>query len=187
MFVHLVEKAPIDLAAAVALIDAAVQNADLEIDYESSDRVAEFLAEHYAEMRAFAGIADASTAADVVALVSRFGTQISDLTVLGDAQREAVVAACLYPVTRANLFAALGAGTPLALDVVRATNVTVYRHVLDNLDSYLHDREEDDVTVDASEEFVAVLNDVAGAAAGQGLNGSMRKYLDPGMSAGAFR
>ncbi|MBQ1022852.1 hypothetical protein [Micromonospora sp. C95] len=164
VFVHLVENAPIDLAAAVALIDATVQNADLDVAYVSSDRVAEFFAEHYAEMRAFAGIVETSTAADVVALVSRFGTQVRDLTVLGDAQREAVVAACLYPVTRANLFAALGEGTPLALDVLKATNLTVYRHVLDNLDSYLHAREEDDVTVDASEEFVAVLNDVAGAA-----------------------
>jgi hypothetical protein len=163
-FVHLVENAPIDLAAAVALVDAAVRNADRDVDYESSRRVAEFLSEHYAQMQAFVGTVETSKAADVAVLVRRLGTQVSDLAVLGDAQRKAVVTAGLYPVTRANLSAALGEGTPLALDVVKATNATVYEHILKNLDSYLHAREEDEVTVAASEEFVAVLNDVAGAA-----------------------
>ncbi|WP_431728303.1 hypothetical protein [Verrucosispora sp. TAA-831] len=162
-FVHLVENTPIDIAAAVALVDAAVQSADREVDYDSSGQVAEFLAEHYAEMRAFTGTVETSKAADVAALASRIGAQVSDLTVLGDAQREAVVAASLYPVTRANLLAALGENTLLALDVVKATNTTVYQHVLDNLDSYLHAREEDEVTVEASEAFVSVLNDVVSA------------------------
>ncbi|MFE9874370.1 hypothetical protein ACFYON_27405 [Micromonospora sp. NPDC005686] len=163
VFVHLVENTPIDLAAAIALVDAAVQSADLDVDYDSSGRVTEFLAAHYAEMQSFTGTMETSKAADVAALVSRFGAQLSDLTVLGDAQREAVVAASLYPVTRANLFAALGEDTLLALDVLMATNTTVYQHVLDNLDSYLHAREGHEVTVDAPEEFVSVLNDVAGA------------------------
>lgn len=164
VFVHLVEKAPIDLAAAVALVDAAVRSADRDVDYESSGRVAEFVSEHYAQMQAFVGTAETSKAADVAVLVRRLGAQVSDLAVLGDTQRKAVVTAGLYPVTRANLSAALGEGTPLALDVVKATNATVYEHILDNVDNYLHALEEDEVTVDASEEFVAVLNDVAGAA-----------------------
>ncbi|RFS44401.1 hypothetical protein D0Q02_22180 [Micromonospora craniellae] len=162
-FVHLVENTPIDIAAAVALVDAAVQSADREVDYDSSGQVAEFLAEHYAEMRAFTATVETSKAACVAALASHFGAQVSDLTVLGDAQREAVVAASLYPVTRANLLAALGEDTLLALDVVKATNTTVYQHVLDNLDSYLHTREEDEMTVEASEAFVSVLNDVVSA------------------------
>ncbi|MFI7449598.1 hypothetical protein ACIBQX_19025 [Nonomuraea sp. NPDC049714] len=164
VFVHLVEKAPFDLLAAVELVDAAVQSADRDVDYDSSDRVEEFLSEHYAQMQAFVGTVEASTAADLVVLVRRLGTQVGDLTVLGDAQREAVVTASLYPVTRANLSAALSEGTPLALDVVKAINATVYEHILNNMDSYLHARQEGEVTVGASEEFVAVLNDVAGAA-----------------------
>ncbi|MBM0258441.1 hypothetical protein JNW89_18165 [Micromonospora sp. 4G55] len=163
-FVHLVENAPIDLAAAVALVDAAVRRADRDVDYESSRRVAEFVSEHYAQMQAFVGTMETSKAADVAVLVRRLGAQVSDLAVLGDAQRKAVVKASLYPVTRTNLSTALGEGTPLALDVVKATNATVYQHILENLDSYLHAREDDEATVDASEEFVAVLNDVAGAA-----------------------
>ncbi|MEV5695253.1 hypothetical protein [Micromonospora globbae] len=163
-FVHLVENAPIDVATAVTLVNAAVRSADRDVDYESSLRVAEFLSEHYAQMQAFVGTVETSKAADVTVLVRRLGAQVSDLAVLGDAQRKAVVAASLYPVTRANLSAALGEGTPLALDVVKATNAVVYEHILNNLDSYLHAREENEVTVDASKEFIAVLNDVAGAA-----------------------
>ncbi|MEV4544543.1 hypothetical protein [Micromonospora echinaurantiaca] len=162
-FVHLVEKAPIELAAAVTLVDVAVRSADRDVDYDSSDRVANFLSEHYAQMQAFVGTVETAKAADVAILVRRLGAQVSDLTVLGDAQRKAIVTASLYPVTRANLSAALGEGTPLALDVAKATNATVYEHILDNLDSYLHAREDHEATVDAAEEFVAVLNDVARA------------------------
>jgi hypothetical protein len=163
-FVHLVENAPIDLTAAVVFVDAAFRSADRDVDYDSSDRVAEFVSEQYAQMQAFVGTVEVSKAADVAVLVRRLGTQVSDLPVLGNAQRNAMVTAGLYPVTRANLSAALGEGTPLALDVVKATNATVYEHVLDNLDSYLRALEGDEVTVDASEEFVTVLNNVVGSA-----------------------
>jgi hypothetical protein len=164
VFVHLVEKAPFDLAAAIALVDAAVRSAARDVDYESSPRVAAFFSEHYAQMQAFVGAADASKADDAAVLVRRLGAQVSDLAVLGDAQRKAVVTAGLYPVTRANLSAALGEGTALALDVVKVTNAAVYKHILENLDDYLNILEEDEVTVDAPDEFVAVLGDVAGAA-----------------------
>lgn len=164
VFVHLVENAPLDHAATVAVVDAAAQSAVRDVDYESSDGVAAFVSEHYAQMQAFVGTADESKAADVAVLVRRLGAQVSDLAVLGDAQRKAFVMAGLYPVTRANLSAALGEGTALALDVVKATNSAVYKHTLENLDDYLNILEEDDVTVDAPDEFVAVLGDVAGAA-----------------------
>jgi hypothetical protein len=164
VFVHLVEKAPLDLAATVALVDAAAQSAVRDVDYESSDGIAAFVSEHYAQMQAFVGAADASKAADVAVLVRRLGAQVSDLAVLGDAQRGAVVTAGLYPVTRANLSVALGEGAALALDVVKVTNAAVYKHILENLDDYLNILEEDEVTVAASEEFDAVLGDVAGAA-----------------------
>ncbi|MFI0425058.1 hypothetical protein [Spongiactinospora sp. 9N601] len=164
VFVHLVEKASFDLPAVTALVDAAVRSVDRDVDYDSSDRVEEFLSEHYAQMQAFTGSVGTSKAADLAVLIRRLGTQVSDLTVLGDAQRKAVVASSQYPVTRTNLFAALSESTPLALDMVKATNGTVYEHVLNNLDSYLDARQKGEVTVAAREKFVAVLNDVAGAA-----------------------
>jgi hypothetical protein len=157
VFVHLVEKAPLDHATTVALVDAAARSAVRNADYESSLQVAEFVSEHYAEMQAFVGTLDAREAADVAVLLDRLGAEVSDLGVLGDTQREAVIAAGLYPVTRANLSTALGDGTGLALDMVKATNSDVYERVLGNLDEYLDVLHDNEVTVDAADEFVAVL------------------------------
>ncbi|MFV2011383.1 MULTISPECIES: hypothetical protein [unclassified Micromonospora] len=162
-FVYLIEKAPIDAAAAITLVDTAVRSADRNVDYESSHRVTDFLSEHYAQMQAFVGAIGTSKAADLAVIVGRLGTRVSDLTSLGDAQRKAIVTESLYPVTRRNLSAALGAGTPLALDVVKTTNATVYEHVLANLGSYLQALKKDEATVEAPEDFIAVLNQVANA------------------------
>lgn len=164
VFVYLIEEAPIDLSTAVALVDIAVASADQAVDYDSSVRVSEFLSEQYSRMQAFVGTVDPSKVAGVVVLLHRLGAQVSDLSVLGDAQCMAVVEARLYPITRANLSAALGEDIPLALDVVKATNTAVYQHILENLDEYLDARKENEATVDASDRFVAVLNDIAGVA-----------------------
>ena len=164
VLVHLVEKAPLDPEATVALVDAAARSTVRDVDYESSDGVAEFVSEHYGQMQAFVGAVDAAKAANVAVLLSRVGAQIGDLAVLGEAQRKAVVTAGLYPVTRANLSAALGEDTALALDVVKTTDEAVYKHILANLVDYLDVLEEDEVTVHSPDEFVTVLGDVAGAA-----------------------
>lgn len=163
MFVHLIETAPGAPESVVALVDASVRNASKEIDYESSDRVAAFVSEHYAQMQTFVGIAESSVAADTALLVRRLGAQISDLRPLGDSQRAAVVAASLYPVTHTNLFAALGEASGLALDVIKAANDNVYEHVLANLDDYLDALSADEDTIDSSDKFVEVLDDVVNA------------------------
>lgn len=163
VFVHLIETAPGALESVVALVDASVRNASKEIDYESSDRVVAFVSEHYAQMQTFVGIAESSVAADTALLVRRLGAQISDLCPLGDSQRAAVVAASLYPVTHTNLFAALGEASGLALDVIKAANDNVYEHVLANLDDYLDALSADEDTIDSSDKFVEVLDDVVNA------------------------
>lgn len=160
---HLVETPSLDLDAAVALIDAAARNAAQDVDYESSDRVAGFISEHHARMKTFVEVMDASEAADLASLLRRLGAKVNDLTLIGETQRTALVAAGLYPVTRRNLWAALGEVTRLALDVVKATNDDVYQHLLANLDDYLDVVAEDELTVVAADEFVGVLRDVAGA------------------------
>lgn len=164
VFIHLVEKAPLELEVVVALVDAAIASAAQDTDYEASDQVAEFVSEHYAQMQAFVGETDAVKATDLIALLRRLGAQISDLSLLGETQCKAAVAAGLYPVTRMNLSVALGESTGLALDVMSAADDSVYRHVLANLDDYLDILQDDEVTVENPDAFVAVLGDVADAA-----------------------
>jgi hypothetical protein len=161
IFVYLAERSPLEVAGKVALVDVAAINAAPDLDYESSDRAAEFFSDHHAQMRAFVGAAEASKAGDLAILLRRLGAQVGDLTVLGDEQRKAIATAGLYPVTRANLSSTLGADTKLSLDHVKAANAHVYKHILDNLDEYLEVLSEDEMTVEAPDEFVAVLADVA--------------------------
>lgn len=161
VFVHLIEKAPLEVGATITLADVAIASAVRDVEYEPSGRVAHFISEHYAEMQAFVGTIEASKATDVATLLSRLGTQVDELAKLGDVQRKAVVAAGLYPVTRANLVMALGDGLELALDVVKAANEDVYSHVLANLEDYLDLLDGDEVTVHAPEDFLTVLEDIA--------------------------
>jgi hypothetical protein len=164
VFVHLIEKAPLDAATAVLLVDAAAQSIPRKIDYESSDRVSEFLSEHYAEMQAFVGTVDASKASALADLLGRLNVRISDLAALGSAQRNAVVAAGLYTVTRSNLRTAVGDDVGLALDALKAANPAVYERALKKLDDYLNVLPDDEVTVGSADEFVAVLNDAVDVA-----------------------
>jgi hypothetical protein len=160
VFVHLVENAPLDRATVVTLVDAAAGYADRAVDYESSTAVAEFLSQRYAEMQIFVGSVDQQQAEDLADLLRRLSVQIPDLSTLGEAQRAAVVAAGLYPVTRTNLLTAVRPGVGLALDVVRTENATVYERLLENTDDYLQALDPGEATVEAADEFVTVLSDV---------------------------
>jgi hypothetical protein len=160
LFVHVVENAPLATEPAVELVDAAVRNSVRDVRYESSDRVAEFIAEHYAQMDAFTQQVDTDKAADLASLLRRLGAELPDLAQLGEEQRRAVVIAGLYPVTRGNLLAALGDGAGLALDVLKAHDQNVYARSLARPDDYLEALSDEDVTVDDPDAFVDVLTDV---------------------------
>jgi hypothetical protein len=161
VFTHLITQAPLDDAATIKLVDAATQSAAPSVDYETSEEVAQFISDKYDQMSAMTGSVESTSAANLAVLIGRLEAQVNDLSLLGEEQRVAVVAAALYPVTRANLSAALGEGVSVALDVVKASNVDVYGHLLVHAMDYLDLLENDDVTVENADEFVAVLHDVA--------------------------
>lgn len=164
LFVHVVENAPLDTDGAVDLVNAALWSAVREVDYESSNRVADFVSKHYAQMDAFDQPVDADQAADLAGLLRRLGAEVPDLAKLGSEQRKAVVVAGLYPVTRENLLAALDDGVGLALDVLKATEENVYARCLARPDEYLKALNDEEVTVDDKDAFVHVLADVLAAA-----------------------
>ena len=93
-------------------------------------------------------------------LLRGLGARMLILKELGEAQRLAVVAANLYPVTRANLVAALDKDLALALDVIKKHNERVYAHVVNNLQDYLDSLEEGKVTVEDPDSFLDVLEDI---------------------------
>jgi hypothetical protein len=164
VFVHLVERAPIDADALANLVDAALQGAVGTISYESSGPVAEYIADSYATMQAFVGEREGLASAEFASLLRQLNVEVGDLSVLGEAQRRAVVGAGLYPITRANLLVALGDGAGLSLDEVKGTSEAVYGRVLDSVDDYIGVLRNDEATVKDSSKFLDVLNDVASAA-----------------------
>lgn len=159
VFVHLIEDAPLDRTTAATLVNAAVRHAERAVAYESSTRVVEFISDRYAEMQVFVDSVNEAQAEDAADLLRRLNVQIADLSTLGATQRDAVVSAGLYPVTRANLQAALGPGVSFSLDGMRAEHSAVYERLLEKADDYLHALQAGEVTVTAADEFVPVLND----------------------------
>jgi hypothetical protein len=162
IFVHLIESSPVPQADLTALVDAAIQGAGKTVDYETSDQVADFVSNNYDKMEALVGDADTDKAAEIAMVLGRLDVEISVLGVLGETQRAAVVTAGLYPVTRPNLISALG-GTTLTLDILKASHADVYEHVLANLYDYLDALADDEATVNAPDQFLAVLADVLAA------------------------
>lgn len=159
LFRHVVENAPLDTESAIELVDVAVRTSLRDLRYESSDRVTEFVAEHYAHMKAFTQQIEARDAVNLAHLLRHLGAEIPDLTKLGDEQRKAVVVAGLYPVTRKNLAAALGGGVGLALDALKGHDQNVYAHALARPDEYLKALNDGEVTVEDPDAFVSVLTD----------------------------
>lgn len=164
IFVHLIESSPIAETDLTALVDAAVRNAERSVVYGTSVKVTKFLAGHYREMEAFAGDVTAEQAAGLAMTLATLGVEIGDLRALGGTQRVAVVAAGLYPITRSNLLSA-SAGSPLALDALKAAHPEVYEHVLAHLHAYLDVLANNEPTIAEPGQFAAVLADVLGAEA----------------------
>ena len=165
VFVHLAEATAPEQK--LGFIDAAFSTATSDMSYQTSDYLVRLVEGLYPKMSAFAEPVDADRAATLVELIRALDIEISDLTVLGEAQRLAVVAAGLYPVTRANLIAALHPGQKgeddisLELDVIKSRDANVYSRVVENLDGYLDGLTRDEVTVENPGAFLGVLADVA--------------------------
>lgn len=163
IFVYLIETSPVPKAELTTLVDGALRSAKQTVDYVTSDRVTGFVSREYDHMDAFVGPAKADEAEDLARIVRGLDIEISVLHSLGEAQRTAIVVAGLYPVTRPNLLAAVGAGGTLALDGLKTNHPNVYKHALANLHDYLDALTNDEVTVNESDAFVEALADVLAA------------------------
>jgi hypothetical protein len=173
VFAHLVEASTQEQQ--VEFVDTALRAAVTDVAYEASETLVQLLSERYAEMGVFTEPLTSEQASTLVALMDDLNMQVPDLSLLGEQQRRAVVAAGLYPVTRANLIAALNSAggrdagaseandVSLALDAAKATDNDIYTHVVDNLHDYLAALGTGEVTVEDADEFLGVLSDVLGA------------------------
>ncbi|MFW0785127.1 hypothetical protein AAFP35_11440 [Gordonia sp. CPCC 206044] len=159
----------------VEFLDTIIRSASNNVNYQTSDQVINFVQEHYSQMTIFKDAMPTENAESLANLLLSLDVNIRDLSLVGEAQLDALVATGLYPVTRANLHTALsrrerddsadsqvGEHISLALDDVKSRNSVVYSHLVRNLPDYLDALSTDEFTVAESESFVDVISDISG-------------------------
>ncbi|MDZ7320151.1 P-loop NTPase fold protein [Kosakonia sacchari] len=120
-----------------------------------------YLLTHYAELLALTS--DATTPSQA----ERIGTLFKDshitvprLQPLGDQVLKSFLSRNLYEITYDNLLTAINSANSVALDAIKTESETVYNYVLANLGTYLNAIYDKSSTIDTTESFIAVIEDV---------------------------
>lgn len=117
--------------------------------------------DHYAELVTLTSEEIGTAQAERIAgLFDECGVTLPLLKPLAENVRRSFVARNLYELGRENLKLAINSTTSLALDIIRHADQTVYDYVLGNLGPYLAAIDGVSPTVDASECFISVIEDV---------------------------
>ncbi|WP_206018978.1 DNA-binding protein [Salinicola acroporae] len=160
VLIYLVSQAELDESSRIELLDVALAHLP-ESKRRTDVAVSEYLAAHYAEFSVLTSDATTSTLAEPIgALFADASVILPSLEVLGRYVRPSFVSRNLYKITHENLSIVIDNKVTVALDVIRAANKTVYAYVLSHLQTYLDAVENASATIDASENFIAVIEDV---------------------------
>lgn len=156
---YLVNQAELDEASRLELVDVAL--AHLSSSAQRTDaRVVDYLRTHYAQFSVLTNDGTSAQAEQVGALFAEASITLPSLTPMSASARPSFVSRSLYDITHENLTLAIGNDETVALDVIRAANNTVYGYVLQHVDAYLGAIEGSSATVDAGEQFSAVLEEL---------------------------
>lgn len=157
--VYLVNQAELEDASQLELVDAALAN--LPSSPQRTDaRVVDYLRTHYTDFSVLTNDGTSAQAERVGALFAEASITLPSLAPLSAGARPSFVSRSLYDITRENLTIAIGNEGTVALDVIRAADKSVYGYVLEHVDAYLDAVEGSSPTVDTSEQFIAVLEDL---------------------------
>ena len=162
VFIYLVSQEDLDGTLRLQLVDVAL--AHLPAFKQRTDSlVSGYLSAHYTEFTVLTSDATMLVQAERIgALFSDATITVSHLEPLGRQVRSSFVSRSLYEVTHENLAIAIDNMETVALDVIRAADETVYRYVLTHLSRYLDAINGTSATIDASEHFLTVIEDVLG-------------------------
>lgn len=162
VLVYLVSHADLDDASRLDLINVAL--AHLPSSKQRTDAaVSSYLSTHYAELSVLTSDATESVRAERTgALFANASIILPRLEPLARQVRPSFVSRNLYKVTHDNLSIAIDNTTTFALDVIRASNETVYDYVLGNLSTYLDAVDGMSATIDSNGYFLSVIEDVLG-------------------------
>ncbi|WLH59468.1 DNA-binding protein [Pseudomonas sp. FP2294] len=157
---YLVSQAGLDDSSRLALVNAAL--AHLTPSKQRIDSaVSLYLSAHYAEFTALtSGATDPVQAERISVLFADASIAVPRLELLGSQTRASFVSRNLYEITCQNLAIAIDNAPTVALDVIRDRSGTVYDYVLKNLSKYLEAIDGTSMTIDANQDFIAVIEDV---------------------------
>ncbi|WP_202796633.1 DNA-binding protein [Acidithiobacillus ferrivorans] len=159
---YLVSQADLEDNSRLDLIDVALTHLSL-LEQKVDAAVSEYLSAHYAEFRALTSATTEQAQAERIgALFASANITISRLGPLTAKVRSAFVSLNLYEVTHENLSIAIDNTETVALDVISATNKTVYDYALRHLITYLGAITGESATVHANNDFISVIEDVLG-------------------------
>jgi hypothetical protein len=161
VLVYLVSQLDLDDAARLELVDTAL--AHLSSKQRTDRAVPAYLLDHYAELASLTSDSVArDTAQRLAMLFAEMKLVVPRLEPLGRHVRQAFVARNLYEIAHENLTIAIENTATVALDAVREADETVYDYVLEHLGTYLEAIEGLSATVDSSDHFISVIEDVLG-------------------------
>lgn len=160
VLVYLVNQASLDDASRLELVNVAL--AHLTSSKQRIDStVSSYLSAHYAEFLVLTSDATVPAQAERISVVfGDAGITVPSLKQLGRQICKSFVSRNLYEITHQNLTLAIDNAETVALDVIRDQSDTVYDYVLKHLSKYLDAIDGTSATIDASEHFLAVIEDV---------------------------
>ena len=161
VLVYLVSQIELDAPAHIELISAALENLADNLEYRVDSAVSEYLRDHYAEIPCLISTPLAiTTALRIGKVFFKAAVKVPALKPLREAVRNEFIAQNLYLINRENLKIALKSDASLALDLVRESDGTVYRYVLDDLKKYLAAINGISASIDLPSAFISIIEDV---------------------------
>lgn len=161
VLVYLVRQAELDDALRLELVSVALAHLAEGTKYRTDSAVSSYLENHHTELQALVyEEIEQSQTERIAALFGEAGVTLPHLKPLTENVRRSFVARNLYRIGRENLAIAIDNTTSLALDAIQDTDQTVYDYVLGDLRAYLSAVDCTSATVDETEHFISVIEDV---------------------------
>ncbi|MDN2488119.1 hypothetical protein MML63_21035 [Kosakonia sacchari] len=159
---YLVSQTTLDDISRLQFVDIALINLS-SLKQRTDSATSLYLLEHYNEFTALTSNTTRQSQAERIAILFEDShIIIPRLEPLGQQVYLSFVSRNLYEVSYENLVIAINNTKTIALDVIKTTNNKVYDYVLEHLNSYLDASAGISSTIDATENFIDVIEDVIG-------------------------
>lgn len=155
----LVNQAELNDTSLLELMDVALANLSSKAQHTDT-RVIDYLEMHYAELYVLTTDGTRDQTERIGELFDKANVKLPSLTPLSPNARSSFISRSLYDITYENLTIAIKNEETVALDVIRAANETVYKYVLEHMDTYLRAVKETSATVNTCEQFISVVEDL---------------------------